>query len=262
MIKLLKGFIIGISFTIPGVCSALTAMILSVYEELLEITGHFYKPKVLIKNLFFIIGVILGIVFAVITLSFLFKDYRGYLIIYFFGLALGGFIAMLKKVSFDSVKRYLFLILGMLVSAFPIICHFKNSQNSNLLVISISGFISSLAFIMPGISGSMLLLAFGVYEVIINALSNTFCFFINGVNSSIIIVLTFLVSFSLGTIFFSKIIKKILSNYEQNFLLFSLGLLIGTVIFLFVEIVNIEVSIFIILLISILGILTTKVLGE
>ena len=89
MSKLLKGLIIGISFVVPGVCSALTAMILSVYEDLLNVIENFYKPKILIKNIMFIVGILLGIILSVVVISFLLNDYKSYLMIYFFGLTLG-----------------------------------------------------------------------------------------------------------------------------------------------------------------------------
>ena len=91
---------------VPGVCSALTAMILSVYDDLLNVTEHFYKPKVLIKNMMFILGILLGVFVAVVVISFLLKDYKAYLMIYFFGLTLGGTVNLFKKVAF-IYKSYL-----------------------------------------------------------------------------------------------------------------------------------------------------------
>lgn len=263
MIKLLKGLIVGISFTIPGVCSALTAMLLNVYGELLDITERFYKPKVIIKHLLFILGILLGIVISIVVISLLLKEYREYLTIYFFGLAVGGANSLFKKVSLCKLKNITVLILGLILTILPLFIKNSSFSNDNLLMISFSGFISSLAFIMPGISGSMLLLIFGVYDTIIKALYDVLQLLTLDVNyQAIIIVIVFIISFSVGMIFFSKVIKKVLSKYEEIFLIFSLGLLLGTIGVLFIDILNNNTNLLIMFLFSIMGIITIKFLGE
>lgn len=263
MSKLLKGLIIGISFVVPGVCSALTAMILSVYDDLLNVIENFYKPKILIKNIMFIVGILLGIIFSVVVISFLLNDYKSYLMIYFFGLTLGGTISLFKKVSLKSFKKYVIIILGLFISITPMCLGIEGKYNNNLLVIGISGFISSLAFIMPGISGSMLLLIFGVYDIIIISMSDIFSLYTNGINyQSIMICVVFVISFIIGAVFFSKVIKKILVSHEQDFLIISLGLLIGMICTMSVDIFKTEINIFLIILISSIGVLTIKFLGE
>lgn len=248
---------------VPGVCSALTAMILSVYEDLLSVIEHFYKPKVLVKNIIFVIGIILGIVVAIVVMSFLLKDYKAYLIIYFFGLTLGGTIKLFKKISLNCGKKYIFLLLGLLISIMPICLNIEDNYNSNLLVIGISGFISSLAFIMPGISGSMLLLVLGVYDIIIVSMSDVLNLYINGINyESLLICVIFGVSFGLGAIFFSKVIKKILTSQEQNFLIVSFGLLLGMICIMSLELFKTGVNIFLLMLLTSIGVLTIKFLGE
>jgi putative membrane protein len=263
LIKLLKGLIIGISFVVPGVCSALTAMILSVYDDLLNVTEHFYKPKVLIKNMMFILGILLGVFVAVVVISFLLKDYKAYLMIYFFGLTLGGTINLFKKVSLNSFGKSVIFILGILISIIPICLNMDDKNNSNLLTIGVSGFISSLAFIMPGISGSMLLLVLGVYDIIIISMSDIFNFYINGMNyNSLIICIVFGFSFFIGAVFFSKIIKKFLRDYKQIFLTISLGLLIGMLCLMSFDILQSNINSFLMILISCIGIITIKFFGE
>lgn len=248
---------------VPGVCSALTAMILSVYDDLLNVTEHFYKPKVLIKNMMFIVGILFGVFVAVVVISFLLKDYQTYLMIYFFGLTLGGTVNLFKKVSLKSFGKYVVFILGIFLSIIPICLNMNDKNNSNLLVIGVSGFISSLAFIMPGISGSMLLLVLGVYEIIIVSMSDVFNIYTTGMNyESLVICVIFGVFFIVGTVFFSKIIRKLLASQENNFLILSFGLLIGMICVMSVELLNSGVNIFLIMLISSIGVLTIKFLGE
>ena len=130
MIKFLKGLIIGISFTIPGVCSALTAMLLSVYNELLEIIESFYKPRILLRNLCFIIGIIVGICLSIIIISFLFNSYERYLTSYFLGLSIGGTILLIKKNRGFDLKGIVILLTGLVVSILPLLF---NVSTNNLL---------------------------------------------------------------------------------------------------------------------------------
>ena len=248
---------------VPGVCSALTAMILSVYDDLLNVTEHFYKPKVLVKNMMFILGILLGVFVAVVVISFLLKDYKAYLMIYFFGLTLGGTVNLFKKVSLNSFGKSVIFILGILLSIMPICLNMDDKNNSNLLTIGVSGFISSLAFIMPGISGSMLLLVLGVYDIIIVSMSDVFNMYSMGMKyESLVICIIFGFFFIVGVVFFSKIIKKVLASQEHNFLILSFGLLIGMICVMSVELLNFGVNIFLIILISGIGVLTIKFLGE
>ncbi len=248
---------------VPGVCSALTAMILSVYEDLLNIIEGLYKPKIIIKNIMFLIGILMGVVFAVVVISLLLKDYKSYLMIYFFGLTIGGTIKLLKKVSLNSFRQYVVILFGILLSIVPVCFSLKDNGNDSLLVIGISGFISSLAFIMPGISGSMLLLVLGVYDIIIISMSDIFNFYINGMNyNSLIICIVFVFSFFIGAVFFSKIIKKLLRDYKQIFLTISLGLLIGMLCLMSFDILQSNINSFLMILISCIGIITIKFFGE
>jgi putative membrane protein len=150
-----------------------------------------------------------------------------------------------------------------LLSIVPVCFNLKDNGNDSLLVIGISGFISSLAFIMPGISGSMLLLVLGVYDIIIISMSDIFNFYINGMNyNSLIICIVFGFSFFIGAVFFSKIIKKFLRDYKQIFLTISLGLLIGMLCLMSFDILQSNINSFLMILISCIGIITIKFFGE
>ena len=159
--------------------------------------------------------------------------------------------------------QYVIFILGILLSIIPICLNMDDKNNSNLLTIGVSGFISSLAFIMPGISGSMLLLVLGVYDIIIVSMSDVFNMYSMGMKyESLVICIIFGFFFIVGVVFFSKIIKKVLASQEHNFLILSFGLLIGMICVMSVELLNFGVNIFLIILISGIGVLTIKFLGE
>lgn len=237
-IKFLKGFLIGTSVIIPGFCTALFSMILKEYDTLLDVIEGFYKPKIIKKHAIFISGLILGSISIILLMSYLFKEYRQLLECLFLGIAVNGLLNLRKKINKIKIVEFIFIVLGILLSVLPEIMTFNSTENSNFLFIIIGGILSSLAFIMPGVSGSMILLTLGVYPTIINGISKCLMFFVSFPDiSQIIICLTFFISFVVASIIFSKLIKKILNKYEKQFIIFCLGLLIGTIGILFENII-------------------------
>lgn len=255
--KFFKGFLVGFSFIVPGVCSALVSMILGVYSILLEIIENFYKIKVIKKHLFFISGIILGIITLILGMSFLFKENQKLLEIFFLGLAIGGFINLFKKVKPSKPVDFLIIIGGILLTIMPELLIHNSTKQNHLIMIIIGGFLSSLAFIMPGISGSLILLMLGIYPVIINSFSSLLLMSLD--RSSVIIVLLFGISFVLGAVLFSKLINKIINKYEKSFLKFCLGLLIGTISIILWKVIKIDYNIFIKIIIVFIGVIFIKI---
>lgn len=255
--KFFKGFLVGFSFIVPGVCSALVSMILGVYSILLEIIEYFYKIKVIKKHLFFISGIVLGIITLILGMSFLFKENQNLLEIFFLGLAIGGFINLFKKVKPLKPVDFLIIIGGILLTIMPELLIHNSTKQNHLIMIIIGGFLSSLAFIMPGISGSLILLMLGIYPVIINSFSSLLLMSLD--RSSVIIVLLFGISFVLGAVLFSKLINKIINKYEKSFLKFCLGLLIGTISIILWKVIKIDYNIFIKIIIVFIGVIFIKI---
>lgn len=258
-----KGFLIGVSSTIPGVCSALVAMFLNSYNSMLEVIEKFYNPKILIKNFTFVLGIILGIISCIIGLSLIFDNYEFILKIFFLGLAIGGLISMSKKTLPIKFVDLLIIMLGILLSLIPEILSQNSTNNFNIIVLILGGFLSALAFIMPGISGSLLLLTLGIYQIIIDSFSDIFQIFIKTPPmTSVYNCLIFIISFIVGAVVFAKIIKKVIKKKELVFLKFCLGLLLGTVIILLCEVWVYNLNIILKIFICGVGILIMKFFNE
>ncbi len=264
-IKFLKGFLIGFSLLIPGVCSALVSMALYEYQTLLEVIENFYKISKIKKHGFFIFGILSGIVAVIIGVAYLFKEYQVLLELFFLGLAIGGAIKLSKMIQYIKIVDFMVIIVGILLSIIPeIINQSTNIQtltnNANLLFIIIGGILSSLAFIMPGVSGSMILLSLGIYPLIITSFSSCLKIFIVTPNiNSIIISISFLISFVLGALLFSKLINKIINKYENLFMKFCLGLLIGSIIIILINVLYFKLSIVMKIVIILMGIFVMKI---
>ncbi len=264
-IRILKGFLIGFSLLIPGVCSALLSMALNEYQTLLEVIENFYKMSKVKKHIFFIIGIILGIITVIFGMAYLFKEYQALLELFFLGLAIGGAIKLSKIIRDIKIVDFLVIIVGIFFSLIPEIFNQSTNiqtltNNTSLLFIIIGGILSSLAFIMPGISGSMILLSLGIYPLIITSFSNCLKIFIKTPDiNSIVISVSFFISFVLGALLFSKLINKIISKYESLFMKFCLGLLIGSIIIILINVLYFELSIVMKILIILMGIIVMKI---
>ncbi len=191
---LVKGLIIGIANIIPGVSGGTMAVVLGVYEPLTRIAGHFIatmRDKTLrSKSLAFIIplgiGMILGIIGFAHLIDWLFQHYPAATQFFFIGLILGSLPLMLKLGNFSKINISLIsgLITGIAIMAtFALASKYwgqvsADVANADLLTklhrplyfawLVICGFLAAMAMVVPGISGSALLLMLGEYNHILS----------------------------------------------------------------------------------------------
>ena len=99
------------------------------------------------------------------------------------------------------------------------------NQQINYSYIFLCGFICSSAMILPGISGSYILLILGAYQFILEKLNSVF---ITG-SDSYIYILYFILGAVLGILAFSRVIKWLLTNYENKTMIIMIGLILGSV---------------------------------
>jgi putative membrane protein len=132
------------------------------------------------------------------------------------------------------------IILSVLITSNPI----SETENISLLHILVSGIIAASAMILPGISGSLILVILGVYKTLIDALDNL----------EIEIISSFLIGAIIGLLSFSKILKWLFNNYKNLAYSIMLGLVIGSIEKIWpwkseniIEITNSEISLSIVL---------------
>lgn len=232
-----RGVLMGSADIVPGVSGGTIALITGIYAHLVEAISNikfgFIKP--LFKADFrgfwnqmleeidfkFFIPLILGIGVAFLTLAkvvtFCMDNYTALTYSFFLGLIIASAVVLFKKLNKVTVKNLLFTILGIVltyifVSLNPI------AANHSLIVIFISGMIAICAMILPGISGSFLLLLLGQYAYMLDAL--------HMLNFKEIIV--FVVGALIGILGFSKILNFLLKNYEEITMAFLIGVMLGS----------------------------------
>ena len=184
LIKLfLKGFIIGLGKIIPGVSGALFACIFGVYETIIDFLSN---PKLIIKKYNILLPLFLGIFFAIIfgsnVISYLLEYYYKSSMAFFIGMMSYGIIPLIKdkrKVKLSRKEIWGIIIINALIIFLMFVPFNYNPVVSvgifrDVISLFLCGILDALATIIPGISGTALLMLVGYYEVIITSLSNIY----------------------------------------------------------------------------------------
>ena len=242
-----RGVLMGSADIVPGVSGGTIALITGIYAHLVEAISNikfgFIKP--LFKGDFkgfwnqmleeidfkFFIPLILGIGVAFLTLAkvvtFCMDNYTAWTYSFFLGLIIASAVILFKKLNEINLKNILFAILGAVLT-YAFVSLNPIAANHSLIVIFISGMIAICAMILPGISGSFLLLLLGQYKYMLNALHQ--------LHFTEIIV--FVVGALIGILGFSKILNYLLKNHDKITMAFLIGVMLGSLKVPVVEVAN------------------------
>ncbi|WP_214983435.1 DUF368 domain-containing protein [Tenacibaculum dicentrarchi] len=234
LVIILKGIAMGAADVVPGVSGGTIAFISGIYEELLNAISAVNLDlfKILKKegvksawaqlNGNFLAALFTGIFISIISLA---KAIKWLLInqpillwAFFFGLVLASIIYIAKQVKHWSFKGIFIGVLavffGYLITVLPAV----NGQEVSYLFLVFSGAIASCAMILPGISGSYILLLIGVYPLVMSALTN----------SELKTISAIVIGVMIGLTTFSKLLKWLFYNYKNEMLIALTGLMLGS----------------------------------
>jgi putative membrane protein len=248
LILLLKGFIIGVAFIIPGVSGGTLAIYLGVYQGILDSIDNLFRQFK--KSVLYLLPILLGAGLSVVLLAKLVSillDWNSFIVLFFFiGLIIGGIRFVYKRAEITKLDPSLiisFLVsFGLLIliiildktSSNPEIDYFSFSFWTYLLIFAL-GAIASITMIVPGISGSAVLLVLGFYTAIVsNVVGNIFDFSSIGYNLQVVI--PFGLGALAGILVFSKIINFSLRKYPKQTYFAILGFIIASVMGVLLEI--------------------------
>ena len=242
LLLILKGFILGIANVIPGVSGGTLAISLGIYERILNVINHFRKN--IKENIKFILLLGLGLVLAIGLFSniigYTLEHYPFATILFFIGFIIGGLPILFKKVK-GNIKIsniFIFLVTFSLVMLMTFVnvssksASLSNINISLLLILFGCGFIAAATMILPGISGSFILMLIGYYEPIINTIRDVTKF--NDLFNNLIILGVFGIGVLTGIIAMSRFIEWLLNRYEVKTYYGILGFIIASIISIFV----------------------------
>ena len=179
--QILRGAVIGVANIIPGVSGGTMMVSMGIYDTLIHCITHLFSDfKKSIKTLLpYAIGMLVGIVALASLLTFLFDNYPLPTYTAFIGLILGGLKPLLNKVDkkkLNAVSIGIFVLFFALIVVMAMTGDVTNPESINvdlgqMLILLVMGCIASATMIIPGVSGSMVLMLLGYYTPILNAVS-------------------------------------------------------------------------------------------
>ncbi|PWA07920.1 DUF368 domain-containing protein [Pueribacillus theae] len=231
-----RGFLMGISDLIPGVSGGTVAFVLGIYDRLLKAISGFFSLRWK-QHIGFLLPLGIGIGAALLSLSkvidYLLAHHFEPTQFFFMGLIIGVLPFIMKeadvKNSFASSHYIVMIVFALLLASMAFI---KPSESADpittlsvLTVIGLffSGWLASMAMLLPGISGSFLLLLLGVYSTAINALSTLNLPIIAVIGGGVIV----------GFIVSSRGIQYLLTHFTNMTYAIIIGLILGSIVVIF-----------------------------
>lgn len=229
----LKGMAMGAADVIPGVSGGTIAFISGIYEELLEtisnvnlkalkiLTSQGIKPFWKQINGNFISALLFGIAISIISLAklitYLLQHHSLLLWGFFFGLIVSSIFLVGKKITNWNFVNFIALIIGTLVAFWITILNPMENPDT-LWFVFISGAIAICAMILPGISGSFILLLLGSYTLILSAVKEL----------KLLTIATFVLGCIIGLLSFSKFLNWLFKKHHNITVAALTGFLIGS----------------------------------
>ena len=233
--NLYKGLMIGATNVVPGLSSGTVALLLGIYDRLIFSINNLFSRKWK-EQLKFLVPMGIGIVVATFlfanAIEWLFIQYPQQIQFAFVGLIAGALPLLFKesglKQNFKG-KYLILLIVSAVIAAY--LEYFRPEEAfvitemdpSTYLFLLFAGFVTSAAMILPGISGSLLLLLMGAFGTVINAVTEF--------HIDILVVVS--IGIGLGVILMSKVISYLLSEYPVATYAVIIGLVIGSIVVIF-----------------------------
>ena len=250
---ILIGFIIGLGKIIPGVSGSVLAITLGVYEKIIYSINNIFKDY---NNIYYLgkigIGIIISIVFFSRIIIYLLSNYYTYTIFVFVGLILGS----IKSITNNTKFKYFYLtVLSFIFIVILGLININCTNHNGIIYYLLSGFIESVSSIIPGISGTALLMLIGTYNMVINIFSNIIN--INYLICNLNIVIPFIIGILLGLVISIKTIEYLFSKYKELTYNIILGLLLGS-IFIMLKGCNYSSNMFISLILLIISYISIK----
>ncbi|HDD0959003.1 TPA: DUF368 domain-containing protein [Staphylococcus aureus] len=271
-INILKGFAMGTSDLVPGVSGGTIALLLGIYNQFIaSISGIFSRR--FWPSFTFLIHIIIGMLLAMGSLSNLFN----YLLsqhhiptMFFFGGLIIGIVPYLLKISnyktSFTTKHYMMVIAGIAILIVITLMNNGDKHAGETLTLStsliikyfIAGMCASSAMLLPGISGSFMLLVFGVYGTVMLAISEVVK--LNFAGLPILLAVGFGVL--AGFIISSKIIQYFLTHHKLMTFALIIGFVVGSLFAVFPGLPTNIVMWFVSLVVFIIGFIVSLTLGR
>ena len=239
-LNMLKGIGIGIANVIPGFSGGTMAVMLKIYDLFVYSFANIFNDfKNVVKKCWSsFVGILIGILFAMVVIVKLLEVIPFITIMFFIGLIFGSMPSIYEKVKKQKINIAdiigFILAIGVIV-ALPLIPKTEAAAQYNIgvyIIMFAMGIVCSSAMVIPGVSGSLVLMAFGYYAFFMSTMKeylvNVFNFSLTNYWGMFITLVCFAIGCVIGLVFISKLITKLTKKYPKTVYYTILGLLVAS----------------------------------
>lgn len=238
-----KGACMGAADVIPGVSGGTIAFITGIYDDLIGSLNSINKTALQLffsgrfKDFWkhingnFLLSLFCGILISVLSLAglmhYLLENHPIQTWAFFFGLIVASSIFILRGIDGWNLKTILFLVFGVILGI--VVCTLSPTTTPDALwFIFLSGAIAICAMILPGISGSFILLILGKYQYIMSTISGLTSG--EAIGENLLVLCVFAVGAVCGILAFSRFLHWLLGKYNKETLIVLAGFIIGSLV--------------------------------
>lgn len=248
--RMLCGAFLGISVIAPGISGSIMAVMMGIYNDLITVISNPFKNFK--KNFFFLlpmgIGAVISMLVLIKALDFLFANYTVPAYLLFMSLILGSVPTVIEEAKKDTIKKKYFigtalafafaLTIGLLAKFdLAVAVDTTNVLSTSMRIyLPVCGFVSGMMSMLPGMSISMLLMMFSVYEPLLSLATDIMSpegWFTPVWFAQVITVGTVVLAFLVGMVLFSNVTKRVLDKHHSLGFLMVLGFMFGSMICVF-----------------------------
>lgn len=243
ILKIVRGIIIGIANAIPGVSGGTMMVSMGIYDDIIGCVNNLFSDikKSILTLLPYVIGMGAGVVGLSYGIEYFLTHFSLQTSMIFIGLILGGLPVIIEKVKgkrLGGANIVVFLLFFCLVIGLQIIG--GGEETGNVLTLSVVeavklffiGVIAAATMVIPGVSGSMVLMLLGYYYPVISTITtfmdSVFALDMAGILWSCGILVPFGVGVVVGIFAIAKLIEMLLNNYETLTYCGILGLVLAS----------------------------------
>lgn len=240
LLDIVKGFIVGTANVIPGVSGGTFMLVLGIYEKVIGSISNIFKQFK--KSVITLLPILVGVAIAVLTMSRVITEcldrFTFATIMLFVGAVLGGLPMLFGKVKGEKVKPVYLLICFITFAIVIVMLFLGQGTNADLshmnlwkfLTVVFMGAIGSATMVIPGVSGSALLMTFGYYKPIYGSIGDLTNSASTSHGNDIIITLAFVIGTAIGIWAVAKLIEMLLKKFELQSYWGIIGFIVSSAI--------------------------------
>ena len=249
IILIIKGIVIALANIIPGVSGGTLMITLGVYEQIIDIISH---PLENIKKnwkfiLFIGIGAVIGVLGFSKLISYCLDKFPLATPLFFIGLIIGGLPLLFRKGKVSSNIKISNLLIFLITFGIVLLFTFLKSGDNvvaittdlkGIILLFLVGIVSASSMIIPGISGSFMLMLLGYYKPIIDVVSNLTK--LNSLWDNLKVLIPFGIGLVVGIVLVAKLIEYLLKKYEIKTYFGVIGFVLASIIAIIVPLFKVE----------------------